>query len=137
MSESNSKKDLDNNINSNKIPHPLETEQPIIETKEKEKSEKEQKKNSLLFDQKDISPIKLYCHLSGKLEIIFMILGFIGSIGAGSAGPLISLLNGSTVNNFRDSTITYTGSKDVIMDELKKEIDRKVRLYLIMGTVMF
>ena len=137
MSESNSKKDLDNNINSNKIPHPLETEQPIIEKKEEEKSEKEQKKNSLLFDQKDISPIKLYCHLSGKLEIIFMILGFIGSIGAGSAGPLISLLNGSTVNNFRDSTITYTGSKDVIMDELKKEIDKKVRLYLIMGTVMF
>ena len=76
--------------------------------------------------------MKLYCHLSGKLEIFLMILGFIGSICSGASGPIISLLNGSTVNNFRNSA--YIRENNTSMMELfKDEIDEKVRIYLIMG----
>ena len=96
MSESKIKNDKENKTNSNPIPNPLETEQPIIENNNEEQSKNPPKKNSLLYDQKDISPMKLYCHLSGKLEILFMILGFIGSICSGASGPIISLLNGSS-----------------------------------------
>ena len=138
MSEEKSEKVNENENNSNKIPHPLETEQLIIDKKKEEQSQKLQKKNSLLFDQRDISPMKLYCHLSGKLEIFLMILGFIGSIGSGASGPLISLLNGSTVNNFRSSTIGSTETDEgILMEQFKEEIDKKVRTYLIMGAAMF
>ena len=136
MSESKIKNDKENKTNSNPIPNPLETEQPIIENNKEEQSKNPPKKNSLLYDQKDISPMKLYCHLSGKLEILFMILGFIGSICSGASGPIISLLNGSTVNNFRNSA--YIRENNTSMMELfKDEIDEKVRIYLIMGVAMF
>jgi ATP-binding cassette subfamily B (MDR/TAP) protein 1 len=136
MSHSNHQKDNENKIKSNQFPHPLETKQPINEETKEEQKQKPQNKNSLLFEQKDISVIKLYCHLSEKLEILFMILGFIGSICSGASGPIISLLNGSTVNNFRDSTILNTPNS-IMMEEFKKEIDKKVRIYLIMGVAMF
>ena len=139
MSETNSGEKK--NENKEKTPrenNPLKSEIEEGEKKEEIKKEKSDKKNSLLFDQKDISPMKLYCHLSEKLEIIFMIIGVIGSIGAGSSGPIISLLNGSTINNFRDSTIEInTANKEDIMQMFKDEIDKKVRIYFYMGILMF
>ena len=47
------------------------------------------KKNNLLFEEKDISFINLYIHLSDKFEIILMILGTIAALGAGVEAPLI------------------------------------------------
>ena len=108
MSDSNYQKDNENKIKSNQFPHPLETKQPINEETKEEQKQNPQYKNSLLFEQKDISVIKLYCHLSEKLEILFMILCFIGIICSGASGPIISLLNCSTMNNFRDSTTPNT-----------------------------
>ena len=65
-----------------------------------------------------------------------MILCFIGIICSGASGPIISLLNCSTMNNFRDSTIPNTPNS-IMMEEFKKEIDKKARIYLIMGAAMF
>ena len=64
-----------------------------------EKEENIIKKN-LMFEQKKISPLKLYFHLSGKFEIFLMILGTIGSLGSGVAGPLMTYLFGDTFNDF-------------------------------------
>ena len=136
MSHSNFQKDNENKIKSNQFPHPLETKQSINEETKEEQKQNPQNKNSLLFEQKDISVIKLYCHLSEKLEILFMILCFIGIICSGASGPIISLLNCSTMNNFRDSTISNTPNS-IMMEEFKKEIDKKIRIYLIMGAAMF
>ena len=65
-----------------------------------------------------------------------MILCFIGIICLGASGPIIWLLNGSTMNNFRDSTIPNTPNS-IMMEEFKKEIDKKARIYLITGAAMF
>ena len=65
-----------------------------------------------------------------------MILCFIWIIRSGASGPIIWLLNGSTMNNFRDSTIPNTPNS-IMMEEFKKEIDKKARIYLIMGVAMF
>ena len=54
-----------------------------------------------MFEQKKISPLKLYFHLSGKFEIFLMILGTIGSLGSGVAGPLMTYLFGDTFNDLR------------------------------------
>ena len=65
---------------------------------EKEEEEEEPKyetggKRNLMFEEQKISPMKLYCHLSNKCEVILMVFGFIGSMGAGVAAPL--MINGS------------------------------------------
>ncbi len=58
------------------------------------------KKNNLLFEEKDISFINLYIHLSDKFEIILMILGTIAALGAGVEAPLMCYLFWDMANDF-------------------------------------
>ena len=58
------------------------------------------KKNNLLYEEKDISFINLYIHLSDKFEIILMILGTIAALGAGVEAPLMCYLFGDMANDF-------------------------------------
>ena len=106
-------------------------EVPIEENKEDElpampeqDPDKDLKKN-LMFEQKNISAFQLYCHLSAKLEIIFMILGAIGSLGAGCAGPLMTLLFGDSLNDFgsvEGGQVDY----DTLTPEQQKEFDAAI-----------
>ena len=52
---------------------PNENENKSKKLEEDEDPDKELKKN-LMFEQKNISVFKLYCHLSLKIEIVMMIL---------------------------------------------------------------
>ena len=86
---------------------------------EKEKEEEESfssiiKKNNLLFEEKDVSFMKLYIHLSDKYEILLMILGTIAAFGAGVAGPLMCYLFGDMANDF-----TSVNADDSQMELLK------------------
>jgi hypothetical protein len=69
-----------NQNDTNEITNTL-TDKPLIsperEMDEDEYFEEEVKKSNLVFEEKNISPVKLYLHLSGKCEIILMILGTI------------------------------------------------------------
>ena len=87
------------------ISEPNEVKQPIvIENKEEEKEKindkEETKKTNLLFAKKNISPIHLICHLSGKFEIFLMIIGIISSFGTGIAAPLMTYLFGDLLGDF-------------------------------------
>ena len=110
-----------NSVLSESIPtkHILPTE--IIEEKEEEESFSSViKKNNLVFEEKNISFIKLYCHLSEKLEIFLMILGTIASLGSGVAAPLMCHLFGDMANDF-----TSINADDSQMEMLKKLIECK------------
>ncbi len=67
--------------------------------------EEEIKKTNLVFDEKKISPFKLYLHLSGPYEILLMILGTICALGAGVAAPLMCYLFGDMANDFSEANI--------------------------------
>ena len=67
--------------------------------------EEEVKRTNLVFDEKDVSPIKLYLHLSGPYEIFLMIVGTICSLGAGVAAPLMCYLFGDMANDFSNANI--------------------------------
>jgi len=67
--------------------------------------EEEIKKSNLVFDEKSISPAKLYLHLSGPYEIFLMIIGIICSLGAGVAAPLMCYLFGDMANDFSQANI--------------------------------
>jgi hypothetical protein len=47
-----------------------------------------------MFEQKNISVPKLYCHLSKQTEKILLIFGIIGSLSSGVSGPLMTQLFG-------------------------------------------
>ena len=94
---------------------------PIEVNEEKEEEESFSsviKKNNLLFEEKDVSFIKLYCHLSEKYEILLMILGTIASLGCGVAAPLMCYLFGDMANDF--STVNMDESQMEMLKNLMK-----------------
>ena len=106
-----------------------------------EDPDKELKKN-LMFAQKDIGAFHLLCHLSAKIEQIMMLLGVIGSIGSGIAGPLMSLLFGGSISDFSELSGQESGSMDFLLQMwigtvFKDKVDKMVMKFLYIGIGMF
>ena len=74
------------------------------------------KNKNLLFEEKDVSFVRLYLHLSGKYEIILMILGTIAALGSGVAAPLMCYLFGDMANDF--SSVNADDDVLVLMEQL-------------------
>jgi ATP-binding cassette subfamily B (MDR/TAP) protein 1 len=94
----------------------------------------------LQFGEREISPLKLYFHLSNTPEIILMLLGLIGSIISGISGPIASLLLGRTINDTSQSQNLYALNAveyNIIMKEIKSNIEKKVHLFLYFGILAF
>ncbi len=121
-----------------------------LERKKKKKKEEEEDnqkyetgaKRNLMFEEQKISPMKLYCHLSNKCEVILMVIGFIGSMGAGVAAPLMTYLFGDTFNEFTGVTeelldMVDENTKNEMFEVFKHNIDKMVKKLLYIGTGMF
>ena len=101
-----------NNIPKNDIP-PQETciNLTVNNMLEKENIDKNsnnedtEKNNNLLFGERNISPFKLYWHLSEKTEVIIMIIATIASLASGVAAPLLCYLFGDITNDFNGVNI--------------------------------
>ena len=78
------------------------------------------KKNNLLFEEKSVSFIKLYLHLSNKCEIILMIFGTIAALGSGVAAPLMCYLFGDMANDF-----SAVNGDDSVMDLMESLVNCK------------
>ena len=93
--------------NTNEVTNTL-VDKPLIPEKEMDEDEffeEEVKKSNLVFEEKNISPIKLYLHLSGPYEIVLMVLGTICALGAGVAAPLMTYLFGDMTNDFSEANV--------------------------------
>ena len=89
-------------------------------------------KKNLMFDIKDVSIFRLYFHLSGPFEYFLMIMGFIGSLATGASNPVMAYLTGSTnIENMNDE------QKKTFFAEFKKNMDKKVREFMIYGAASF
>ena len=88
---------------------------------------------NLMFEPKTISPFKLVCHLSGKYEIMIIILGIIGSLGSGLSGPIMSLLMGDSINTFANDSVTDEES----YVNFKFDASPMVKKFLWVGAGMF
>ena len=77
----------------------IKTEENLEDIKDK-KDIKEKAKGNLIFQPKNISVFKLIFHISSYIEIILMLIGCVGYIGAGLADPIMGLLLGDTINKF-------------------------------------
>jgi ABC-type multidrug transport system fused ATPase/permease subunit len=121
---------------------PVKSEPSKKEEKEDDENYETGAKRNLMFKQQDISPFKLYCHLSGKTEVILMIIGFIGAMGSGVAAPLMTYLFGDTFNEFTGVTeelIKFVSDEMLaeMFDKFEKNIDKMVKKLLYIGTGMF
>ena len=99
-------------------------------------------KKNLMFDIKDVSVFRLYFHLSEPLEYLLMILGFIGSVAAGAANPVMAYLTGSTTSEASSGTQGNIDSmndeeKKTFFAEFKKSMDKKVKEFMYYGIAAF
>ena len=99
-------------------------------------------KKSLMFNLKSVSVFRLYFHLSEAFEIFLMIMGFIGSVAAGAANPIMAYLTGSTTSDASSSASNRLEdydeeAKKAFFAEFKKTMDKKVREFLIYGAASF
>ena len=102
----------------------LNTDMPLAEDlssiglkKELNIHEGNKAKKSLMFNLKDVSVFRLYFHLSECFEIFLMIMGFIGSVAAGAANPIMAYLTGSTTN---DASSSASNRLDDLDEEAKR-----------------
>ena len=99
-------------------------------------------KKNLMFDIKDVSIFRLYFHLSGPFEYFLMIMGFIGSLATGASNPVMAYLTGSTTSEASSGTERNIENmndeqKKTFFAEFKKNMDKKVREFMIYGAASF
>ena len=102
-----------------------------------ENAENELRKN-LLFEEKSITIFQLYSHLGQPIDYLFMLLGTIGSIGAGISMPIMAFL---TSDLFSDIGITSESTKPDQVEEMKeivkKSMNKQVKRFLLFGAISF
>ena len=82
---------------------------------------------------------KLLMHLSGKKEIILMLLGTLGSVLSAISSPIMSYNFGGAINDFSDliqieEEIDPNSEK---VNAFKESVDNTIKRYLILGTILF
>ena len=146
--ESTKRKSLstDEMLTINKIDNSKKEE--IIQEKD-EQEEQEKIEENLMFDKKHISIFKLYCHISGTLEIILSVIAIIMTLGAGGANAAMNWIFGESANSFslaaQIGVIKEIFGKelfDIVFNFIMEEkveplINNQIKDYLIIGAVMF
>ena len=114
-----------------------------------EQEEQEKIEENLMFDKKHISIFKLYCHISGTLEIILSVIAIIMTLGAGGANAAMNWIFGESANSFslaaQIGVIKEIFGKelfDIVFNFIMEEkveplINNQIKDYLIIGAVMF
>ena len=127
----------------------MQTDAPLVDDESSVRVKRElniknslKAKKNLMFDIKNVSVFRLYFHLSGPFEYFLMIMGFIGSIATGASNPIMTYLTGSTTSEASSGTQTNIDSMDdeqkkVFFAEFKKNMDKKVREFMIYGAASF
>ena len=95
---------------------------------------------NLIFDYKPVSLFKLYYYLSGKFELLLMIIATLLTIGAGCSNALESTLLGDAINNFASTGQTQNMTNEeynILMDNIEPQINKTINKFLIYGSIMF
>ena len=77
-----------------------------------------EKKSNLLFQEKQVSAFKLYCHLSEAYEIFLMIMGTLAAFASGVAAPLMCYLFGDMANDF--GSVNVDEDQMEVLEQLMK-----------------
>jgi ATP-binding cassette subfamily B (MDR/TAP) protein 1 len=86
----------------------------------KEPKKVEEEKKLLIYEAKSVSIFKIICHLSGKLEIFFMIFGTLCTFFSGCSQSLWCVIAGNTINELT----SMAGAKNLPDDQYNERINR-------------
>ena len=122
---------------------------PLIELKNdelefsdliKDQKEIEEKKKLLVYSVKSVSIFKIICHLSGKLEIFFMIIGTLCTFFSGCTNSIWSILAGNTINELTNiigvDQLDEAEHKKKI-EEIRNPVNTLIWLFIILGVLTF
>ena len=105
------------------------------EMRDAKNAENELKKN-LMFDEKDVSIFMIYGHLTDKLDIFFIVLAMIGSIGAGLSLPIMAYISSDLMGDV-GNTSEYGDDILVLIDRVKSAFNTQIKRFFIFGSIAF
>ena len=92
--------------------------------------------NQSMFDRKDISIFKFYCHLLEGIDWLYLILGILGILVCALAGPVLSYLN-ATVYSKVGNTSEYRSdltSEEIMKLNVKDTMESNIKKQMIYGS---
>ena len=102
-----------------------------------ENASNELRKN-LLFEEKNISIFQLYCHLCQPIDYLYILLGFIGSLTAGIAMPLMAYLTSDLFSKIGNTSESVTDEQiDEMREIVRKAMNKQVKRFLIFGVIAY
>ena len=105
------------------------------EMRDLKNAEDELKKN-LMFEEKDVSIFHIYKHLAEPIDYIYIVIAFIGSIGAGLTMPIMSYLSTDLFSDV-GNTSEYSDDVDKLMDTVKHAFEKQIKRFLVVGAIIF
>ena len=105
------------------------------EMRDSENAANELKKN-LMFDEKEVSIFMIYGHLTEKIDIFFIVLAFIGSLGAGLSMPIMAYISSDLMGDV-GNTSEYNDDPLILIDRVENAFNTQIRRFFIFGGISF
>ena len=128
----------------------INNDEPLIDEEEnkdkktveppKDKKDKEDEKDILIYKSQSVSIFKVICHLSGVLEIVCMLFGVIVTAFSGCVSSLSGLILGNIINELTVLIDSEKLPQDKFiekMDKVKPPLDRLILFLFILGACTF
>ena len=104
---------------------------------EEEEDNSELLKNQSMFERKDVSIFKFYCHLLECIDWLYLVLGILGILICALAGPVLSYLN-ATVYSKVGNTSEHRGdltSEQIMKLNVKNAMESNIEKQMIYGSI--
>ena len=105
------------------------------EMRDAKKATSELKKN-LMFGEKEVSIFRIYGHLSDKLDVVFIILAILGSVGSGLSLPIMAYISSDLMGDI-GNTSEYSYDIMILMERVKRAFDKQINRFLYFGAIAF
>ena len=95
-------------------------------------------KKNLLFEEKSVSLWRLYTHLCFPIDYLYILLGTIGSIGAGITMPLLAYMMSDLFSEIGNTSEVVTDDDiEEMRDVVKSAMNKQIKRFLIFGAITF
>ena len=97
------------------------------EMRDAKNAEDELKKN-LMFDEKDVSLFHIYHHLAEPIDYFYLVLAFIGSVGAGLSLPIMSYLSTDLFSDVGNSS-EYSNDMEKVKEKVEDAFNLQIKRF--------
>ena len=115
----------------------LKTEEVELNDLIKDSKEVEEEKKLLVYEARKVSIFKIICHLSGKLEIFFMISGTVCTFFSGCSNALWNIIAGNTINELTNIIDAPEAEYNSKISEIEEPVNKLIILFMILGALTF